>query len=188
MTQCSDAELAELLAAIQADPAQQLAYAEQALAAYPEDARLHFLRASLLAGSQRPIEAHASFTRAVALAPDFALARFQLGFFELTSGEAARALESWAPLDNQLAPDHYLRHFVDGLRHLIADRFADCIAALEAGIAVNDENLPMNGDMRLIIEQCQTLIKPQAGDPEPVEEASATSFLLGQLGGRGTTH
>jgi tetratricopeptide (TPR) repeat protein len=184
MVLCGEEELAQLLAAMQANAPDELALAERLIDAYPDDARLHFLRGSLLAGSGRPIEAHASLSRAVALAPDFALARFQLGFFELTSGEAARALATWEPLDS-LAPDHYLAHFVRGLRHLIRDEFADAIAALQAGIAVNEENLPLNRDMQLIIGECSGLT---AGKPAAAaEEASATSFLLDQFG-RGTTH
>lgn len=184
MTLCSDEEMAQLLQAMQSDASDELMLAERMIDAYPEDARLHFLRGSLLAGSGRPIEAHASLTRAVALAPDFALARFQLGFFELTSGEAARALATWEALDT-LPTDHYLAHFVTGLRHLIADHFAEAIAALEAGIAVNHDNLPLNRDMQLIIDECSGLAgrKPEV----PAEEASATSFLLDQFG-RGTTH
>lgn len=184
MTLCSDEEMAQLLQAMQSDAPDELMLAERMIDAYPEDARLHFLRGSLLAGSGRPIEAHASLSRAVALAPDFVLARFQLGFFELTSGEAARALATWEPLDS-LPPDHYLAHFVTGLRHLIRDEFAASIAALQAGIAVNDENPPLNRDMQLIIDECSGLAgrEPAA----PAEEASATSFLLDQFG-RGTTH
>lgn len=183
MTLCSDEEMAHLLQAMQSDASDELVLAERMIDAYPEDARLHFLRGSLLAGSGRPIEAHASLSRAVALAPEFALARFQLGFFELTSGEAARALATWEPLDT-LPADHYLFHFVVGLRHLIADRFADAITALKAGIAVNEENLPLNRDMQLIIAECAGLV---GGTAPPSEEASATSVLLGQFGG-GTMH
>jgi tetratricopeptide (TPR) repeat protein len=183
MTLCGDDEMRLLLAAMQADAPDQLALAERMIDAWPEDARLHFLRGSMLAGSGRPIEAHASLSRAVALAPDFALARFQLGFFELTSGEAARALATWEPLD-ALPAGNYLVHFVTGLRHLIRDQFADAIAALRAGIAVNDENPPLNRDMQLIISECEGLAAPPADQPG---EASATSFLLDQLT-RGTTH
>lgn len=184
MTLCSDEELAQVMQAMQSGASDELMLAERLIDAYPDDARLHFLRGSLLAGSGRLIEAHASLTRAVALAPEFALARFQLGFFELTSGEAARALATWQPLDN-LPADHYLTQFVIGLRHLIADRFVESIAALEAGIAANEENLPLNRDMQLIIDECASLVRGKASAPE--EEASATSVLLGQFG-RGTTH
>lgn len=187
MTFCSDEEMVQLLQAMQSDAPDELGFAERLIEAYPEDARLHFLRGSLLAGSGRPIEAHASLSRAVALAPDFALARFQLGFFELTSGEAARALVTWEPLD-ALPHEDSLVHFVRGLRHLIQDHFADAIRELEEGIAVNTENLPLNRDMQLIIDECRGFASdasPSAASTE--EEASATSFLLDQFG-RGTTH
>lgn len=181
MNRCGDEEMQALLAAIQETP-DQLALVERMVAVYPEDARLHFLRGSLLAGSGRPIEAHISLSRAVEIDPDFTLARFQLGFFELTSGEVARAVATWETLE-ALPEDHYLRHFVTGLTHLIHDRFAETIAALEAGIAVNQETLPLNGDMQLIIDRCRTLTPAAA----PASEASATSFLLDQFG-RGTMH
>ena len=174
---CDDDDIRQLLAVAEASPGDALPMAERLIAAHPDDARLHFFRGSMLAGSGRPIEAHASLSRAVALAPDFALARFQLGFFELTSGEPARA-----PL-SALPDDHYLRQFVTGLTHLIHDRFAETIAALASGIAANAETPPLNHDMQLIIDQCRPLL-----DPRPqAEEASPTSFLLGQLG-RGSLH
>lgn len=183
MTLCGDEEMRQLLGAIQAGASDELALAERLLDTYPEDSRLHFLRGSLLAGAARPIEAHAALSRAVALQPGFHLARFQLGFFELTSGEAARAVATWEPLD-ALPDDHYLAHFVSGLRHLIQDRFTEAVAALEAGVAANDENPPLNRDMQRIVAECMGL----AGDPaEPAPASSATSLLLDQFG-RGTTH
>lgn len=185
MSQSSDEEIGQLLAAMQSGAPDQQALAERLIDAYPDDARLHFLRGSMLAGSGRPIEAHAALSRAVAIQPDFALARFQLGFFELTSGEAARAVATWAPLE-ALPEDHYLRRFVAGLTHLIQDRFADAVADLEAGIELNSENPPLNGDMRLLIAECRSQIGTT--NDEPAEEASATSFLLDQFGSRGTTH
>jgi tetratricopeptide (TPR) repeat protein len=185
MMLCSDKEMQQLLAAMQSDAPDEVQLVERMIDAYPDDARLHFLRGSLLAGQGRPIEAHASLSRAVAIAPDFALARFQLGFFELTSGEAARALATWEPLDT-LPEGHYLAHFVTGLRALIQDRFSDAVDALKAGIALNQENPPLNRDMQLIIDECAGLANPATG-AESGEEASATSFLLDQFG-RGTTH
>lgn len=184
---CGDEEMGQLIAAAEAGTGDELAFSERLIDAYPDDARLHFLRGSFLAGGGRPIEAHASLSRAVALAPDFHLARFQLGFFELTSAEPARALATWEPL-GALPEDHCLALFVTGLTHLIHDRFADTIRALEAGIAANTDNPPLNRDMALIIEQCGGLSDARTAADAPVEEASATSFLLGQLGGRGTTH
>ncbi|MGJ3628976.1 hypothetical protein AB5I41_22815 [Sphingomonas sp. MMS24-JH45] len=125
---------------------------DRLLAAYPEDARLHFLRGSVLAGIGRSIEALAALKQAVALA-DFALARFQLGFFQLTSGEPEDALSSWGPLA-LLPGDHYLRLFVGGLTFLIRDEFGPAIAQLRAGMAANGRGIaPLNRDMQIIVDR-----------------------------------
>jgi Flp pilus assembly protein TadD len=185
MTMCGKEEIEQLVAAMQTGAGDEMALMERLLAAYPDDPRLHFLRGSVLAGSNRPIEAHAALARSVELAPDFAIARFQLGFFELTSGEPARALATWEPLDG-LPDDHYLHHFVTGLRHLIHDRFPAAIAALRTGIAANTENPPLNRDMQLLIERSAELT--ETADTGDAGETSATSFFLDQFGTRGTTH
>ena len=183
MTQmCGDDDMATLMATIAADDSDEIAQVDRMLMRYPDDPRLHFLRGSILAGIGRPIEALAALKTAVALAPDFAIARFQLGFFQLTSGEAGDALGTWGPL--ALLPDgDYLRLFVTGLTHLIRDEFAQAIAALEAGIGVNEENLPLNRDMQLIIDKVGAI--PAPGDGETEDTMSATSLLLGQFGGSG---
>lgn len=185
-TLCSDEELAGLLRAMEADEADELGRADALLAGYPDDPRLHFLRGSILAGIGRPIEALPALKRAVELAPDFALARFQLGFFQLTSGEAAEALSTWGPL--ALLPEqHYLRLFVGGLTHLIRDEFAAATEALRTGILANEENPPLNRDMQLIVDQVASLVA-EAGRGRETGEASAASFLLDQFADRGRPH
>lgn len=178
---CDDARMQAIVAATEADSQRGVEAIDRALAEWPEDPRLHFLRGSLLIGLRRFIEAHAALAVAVRLAPEFHIARFQLGFFELTSGEADAARASWAPLAQALPPDHYLARFVAGLEALIADRFADAIAALRQGIAANIENPPLNTDMALIIEKCEELLaqQPEAERQEASDAVSATSFLLG---------
>jgi tetratricopeptide (TPR) repeat protein len=181
----SDDELRELVAALQADED----HAEQALdrlaATYPDDPRLHFMKGSLLAGSGRSIEAHRSLARAVELAPDYSLARYQLGFFELTSGEPQKALGTWGPLlaEPEGSP---LREFVEGMAHLIRDEFAPAIARFEAGIALNPDNEPMNDDIRLLIAECRKLQQSSAAGPSEDSDLSAASLMLGQLSGRTT--
>ncbi len=182
MLSCTDDELQTLMAAA-ASGQDDLAQVDRLLATYPEDARLHFLRGSILAGIGRSIEALSALKRAVALAPDFAIARFQLGFFQLTSGEPGDALSSWGPLA-MLPPDHYLRLFVGGLTYLIRDEFDDAVAQLRAGIAANQENLPLNRDMQLIIDRVSEL-EDDSPAPEESGVASATSVLLGQFMPRG---
>lgn len=183
---CDDTTLNELIAALQAGATDDLQQADRLLSEYPDDARLHFLRGSVLIGIGRPIEALPALRKAVDLAPDMVIARFQLGFFLLTSGEAAEALSVWGPLA-LLPDDHYLRLFVGGLTHLIRDEFDEAAKALADGVAANQENLPLNRDMNLLVDQIRKL-GDDAGTVSGSDEVSATSLLLGQIAPRRTTH
>lgn len=178
--QCGDAQIQDILEISASDTLAGIAAIDEALKAFPVDARLHFLKGSMLIGEKRFIAAHAALSEAVRLNPEFTLARFQLGFFELTSGEADTARATWRPL-HELPQDNYIKSFVDGLEYLIADQFDACIAALGAGIAQNAENPPLNNDMQLIISRCEELLGQGAGSRPAVDDqdVSATSFLLG---------
>lgn len=179
---CPDSQIEQLTQALREDSGSDLQLVDRLLADYPDDPRLHFLRGSILAGIGRSIEALAALRRAVEIAPDFAIARFQLGFFQLTSGEAADALSTWGPL--ALLPDtHYLRHFVAGLSRLIRDEFEETERHLREGIAVNSENPPLNRDMELILAQVREIVSGSGPQVPSDEAASATSFLLDQLSG-----
>lgn len=179
---CSDADLQDLMAAMQSDDRDEMVRMDRLISAHPDDPRLHFLRGSTLASIGRPIEALSSLKKAVDLAPEFAIARFQLGFFQLTSGEAVDALTTWGPI--ALLPEgHYLRFFVGGLTHLIRDEFPETIARLNEGIAVNDENPALNRDMQLIIDQVGEILRTTPTEGQGDSAASATSFLLDQFSG-----
>lgn len=181
---CDEQTLNDLTEALDdaSDPIERI---DEVLQSFPEDARLHFLRGSLLITRDRPIEAHQSLSRAVALAPDFAIARFQFGLFQLTSGEANKALETWGPLD-RLAQDHYLRRFADGLRSLIRDEFADAVAMLREGILLNQENMPLNRDMQMLIDKCEPLTSVAPTDDAAA--ASSTTLILQQFKDRSDMH
>jgi tetratricopeptide (TPR) repeat protein len=181
---CDENELQELMTAMQSDDRDEMIRMDRLIAAHPEDPRLHFLRGSVLASIGRPIEALSSLKKAVELAPDFAIARFQLGFFQLTSGEAVDALATWGPI--VLLPEgHYLRSFVGGLTHLIRDEFDETVLRLNEGIATNEENPALNRDMQLIIDQVVEIQRTAPpSDSGDAGSASATSFLLDQFSGR----
>lgn len=182
---CDDTTLQELVTALEGGAQDDLERADRLLVEYPEDPRLHFLRGSMLVGIGRSIEALPALRKAVDLAPDMVIARFQLGFFLLTSGDAAEALSVWGPL--ALLPEtHYLRLFVGGLTHLIRDEFTDAVRILEEGIAANSENPPLNRDMSLIIEKVRKIGTDSAVNGN--DDMSATSLLLGQFAPPRTTH
>lgn len=175
----SDPEIAGLVAALEGGEGDDVTAIDAMLIAYPDDPRLHFMRGSVLAGQKEPIAAHAAMSHAVELAPDYAIARYQLGFFELTSGEAQRALSTWGPLLMREGDD-YLRIFVEGMTFMMRDEFDDAIERFEKGLALNHENDPLNTDIRLLLGEVRKLAQRSrvSGD----EELSATSLLLGQFG------
>ena len=123
-------------------------------------------------------DAKANMARAVEAGPDFVIARFQLGMLHVTSGEVEAARAAWAPLAT-LAVDHpqaYLATFHRGMLHLVADEFDVAVATLNAGLAQNQENEALNGDMRRVIDAIEHLPgrSPAAEAPavEPQTEAS----------------
>jgi len=175
---CRQDQLDVLVSEIESSKSDPLPLIEARLAEFPEDGRIHFLHGSVLASAGRLIEAHDALTRAVTLAPDFPLARFQLGLFQLTSGEANEALDTWGRLD-RLPDGHHLRMFVEGLRCLIRDDFRGAVQHLRNGIILNQENTPLNRDMQMLIDRCEALASDGAAD-----HASETSLLLNRFSKR----
>jgi tetratricopeptide (TPR) repeat protein len=187
---CPESRLADLIAKLQDDDAHGLAETSVLIAAFPDDPRLQFLQGSLLAAKQDYAGARAHMRKAVDLAPDYAIARFQLGFLLLTSGEGHAAQEAWGPL-HALPPDNYLRLCVEGLVEMIHDNFGPAIGKLEAGIAANDENPPLNNDMRLLIAEMRNRPAPRADEPgvNAVEAPlSSAQALLQQAALKATKH
>lgn len=124
-------------------------------------------------------DAKASMARAVEAGPDFAIARFQLGMLHVTSGEVDAAKAVWAPLDALGAehPQAYLAAFHKGMRHLVADEFDDALAALNAGLAQNQENEALNKDMRQVIDAIEHLPgrSPQTPEAAALQPETATA-------------
>ena len=151
---------------------------------YSSDPRLPFMRGSVLAGLERYDEARVAMQTAVDLAPDFAIARFQLGFLILTSGDPTGAHAVLAPLLN-LPAEHPLRLFVEGLGAMVAGRFDEAVTRLQAGIERNTELPPLNRNMAILIQEI--LNRPsEHGGQEEVE--SGAHFLLKQYSFKDTRH
>jgi Flp pilus assembly protein TadD len=129
---CPGGVLDALVAELSCDDDGGLASLAELLVSWPLDPRLHFLQGSVLAGLQRYEEGRRAMARAVEIAPDYALARFQLGFLDLTSGRALDAVAVWAPLMN-LPDDEPLRLLAEGLMNLAEDRFSQARRLLARG-------------------------------------------------------
>lgn len=196
---CPEAPLAQALEQLKGDDEGGLASIARLLQTYPLDPRLHFLQGSVMAGLQRYDEGRKAMARAVEIAPDFALARFQLGFLDLTSGRALDAIGVWNPLGN-LPEKNPLRVLAKGLSNLAADNFAEARRLLQEGMALNVENPLINADMQLILDEIAELPDPPSeerpavpleAEPEGASPGSAVDQLLRQSrlrGGSGRTH
>ena len=173
---------------VRSDAGQGLTQVERLLGDYPRDARLHFLRGSLLASAQRYDHAQAAMAAAVGLAPAFALARFQLGLLQLTSRDPAAAKATWAPLLETDA-EGALPAFARGLACLSENRFDEAARLLKAGLALNHDNPALSAEMTLILDGLERA-PGQAPASAPTAEApvSAAHLLLQQYSTNATRH
>lgn len=193
---CPGDTLEALVAQLRHDDDGGLAKLGGLLGSWPLDPRLHFLQGSVLAGLQRYDEGRRAMARAVEIAPDYALARFQLGFLDLTSGRALDAVAVWTPLVG-LPEDEPLRLLAEGLMNLASDRFSEARRLLVRGMELNTAIPLINADMQLILDQIADLpdAAPPPGDAPPSipdeTPTSAVDLLLQQSrfkGDSGTRH
>jgi len=168
---CQPERLQALVTMMSQDEKQALTDLELLLGQYPEDPRLHFLKGSLAAARQDYSLATSEMRRAVDLAPEFWIARYQLGFLLLTSGEPHAAQEAWGPLHG-LPENHYLRVLVTGFISMIQDRFAEAIERFQQGMLANAENPAVNSDIQLIIDELKFR------DAESAESSTSSVDLL----------
>lgn len=71
---------------------------QEAMAAYPHDARIYLLRGSLLASKDDFTGARSDLREAILLDPFLEEARFMLGYLEYTNGNVSEARALWKPL------------------------------------------------------------------------------------------
>lgn len=169
---CPGDALDFLVAQLRHDDDGGLAKLGDLLGSWPLDPRLHFLQGSVLAGLQRYDEGRRAMARAVEIAPDYALARFQLGFLDLTSGRALDAVAVWTPLVN-LPEDEPLRLLAEGLMNLASDRFSSARLLLKRGMELNTANPLLNADMQLILDQIADLPDAPTNDDAPTDDDAA---------------
>jgi len=121
-----------------------------------EDPRAVPLRASAYAQAQDYDRAEAAYIATLRRAPDLAIARFQLGLLQFTSARPSVASTTRQRLD-QLEDRHPLKLFKLAFECLARDQFEGAVHGLQAGIAANTENLPLNRDMQMVIDRIREL-------------------------------
>jgi tetratricopeptide (TPR) repeat protein len=171
----------QLLQTLQAPglaPADAVRLLADAADAHPADARPLLLLAAEFMQQGDADRAEAVYTTAVQRAPGFAIARFQLGLLQFTSGRPVMALSTWAALD-ELPEGDCLRLFKQAFEHLARDEFDDARALILRGMAANTTNAPLNRDMQMLLDRIApaSVPAPASHDKDKPAEEEA-HFLL----------
>lgn len=154
---------------------------QEAMATGPQSPIAPFLLASHFAQQREYDRAEGLFIHTLNLAPDFLIARFQLGLLQLTSARPAAAIATWGPLE-LLDEGHTLRLFRDGLQAMAGDQFEQAKALLRRGIEGNQENLPLNRDMQMVIEAIEANQANEANEKEDASPPENGAVADGQPG------
>lgn len=132
------------------DAGSAIGYLKEAVSRADATAQAHYLLGAEYAQIGLYERAIGEMEAAVALDPTLAVARLQLAMLWLGADNGARAAETLRPLE-QLGQTEPLRHFGTGLLLLIGGEKAAAADSLREGIALNDANPALNGDMRNVI-------------------------------------
>lgn len=163
---------------------------QRASASNPGSGLPQFLLGSEYAALGDMAQAEAAFANAARLAPDFPLARYQLGLLQFSSGRAALGLLTWQPL-LELPDTDPLPHFINGFAALAQDQFDEALGHYEQGLQRNTENPALSGDIEKVIAGIRSLQASQRGDApaDPsADEASASHVLLANYRQSGPGH
>ena len=186
-----DALMTQGMAASQAnDGAQAIEWFQKASAAEPAAGLPQFLLGAEFAALGQMAQAEAAFANATRLAPDFPMARYQLGLLQFSSGRAAIALLTWQPL-LALPSTVPLPHFVSGFAALAHDGFEDALRHFERGLALNTTNRALSEDIEKVIGGIKALAPSAnsvaAHEAEPAREFD-THVLLANYQQHGRPH
>lgn len=168
------------------DSGSALAYLKEAASRADASAPALMLLGAHYASLQLNDRAIHAMEAAVAADPQMFIARFQLGLLLLTAGNAARAIEVLQPLE-ALDENIALRHFSQGLRHMVKDELSAASEHLQRGITLNKENPALNTDMQRIIDEiAKAPVEQRAAEPSPNDDSQ--HVMLSAYTGLNTRH
>jgi len=189
-----DALMASAMTASQAnDAARAIEGFQRASAAQPSSALPQFMLGAEFAALGDMVQAETALANATRLAPDFPMARYQLGLLQFSSGRAAVALLTWQPL-LELPPTDPLPHFVSGFAALAQDRFDEALAHYKDGLALNMTNAALSSDIEKVIGGIRALTaRPDAPEAathgtSDAPDESAAHILLANYQQQGRAH
>lgn len=140
---------------------QAIAYLKEAIEKRPDFAQAFHLLGAEHAQLGMYERAMADMEKAIAIDPQMAITRFQLGLLYLGARQPDKAVQVWSPLDD-LGELHALYQFKKGLTHLAKDEFRPCLIALKRGIELNTFSQSLNVDMTKFIHD----VEPHVGDDD----------------------
>ena len=126
-------------------------------------------------------------SHALELDPSLTTARLQLGILCLTCGMPERGVAELMPLA-ELPEGHCCHHFANALVALASDRAADCVASLDAGLALTTDNVALMEDMRRLQHAVRQQMQsdPAAVSSEKARDSSTQSLWLSSYKKNGT--
>jgi len=138
----------------------------------------HFLGHYLLAAQHAQLglfeRAESEFRRVAELAPDFAMAHFQLGQLLLVKGDAEGAVSQFNAVGDD---DPALHAYAEGLSALGVQQAAAALSALRRGLALPQTVAALTGDMQRLADQLQAGGAAVAAEAELTERVGATMLL-----------
>ncbi|MFS2205188.1 hypothetical protein [Variovorax sp. Varisp36] len=185
-----DALMAVAMAASRADEANRAIEGfQRASAVQPNAALPQFMLGAEFAALGDMSQAETAFANATRLAPDFPMARYQLGLLQFSSGRAAVALLTWQPL-LELPQTDPLPHFIQGFAALAQDQFDEALAHYEHGLTLNTTNAALSGDIQKVIDGIRSLKHSTvpSDSAADVPEDSSAHILLANYQQQGHAH
>lgn len=118
--------------------------------------------------------AESEFRRAAELAPEFAMARFQLGQLLLVKGDAEGAVSQFNAVGGD---DPALYAYAEGLSALAMQQAAAALSALRRGLALPQTVAALTGDMQRLADQLQAEGAAVVAETELTGPVGATMLL-----------
>lgn len=153
------------------DSEQAIWFFQQASVAAPDVGLPQFLLGAEYAALGDMDQAEAAFANAVRLAPDFPLARYQLGLLQFTSGRAAVGFLTWQPL-LELPESDPLPHFINGFGALVQDQFVEALAFYGQGLQRNTSNPALSADIEKVMEGIRIAMAQRDGEAVALSDSA----------------